>query len=169
MSPQLPQPVFCRLSEAGLQDLVEIEAESNRPPWNAALFAREFTNRYSGIYGARFEGKLAGFLVCHSVLDEAHIVNFGVRVSMRGRGVGRTILENVLECLNQEGIRWVTLEVRRSNQVALKLYSSIGFIESGIREKYYSDNGEDGLLLKLNLRDFAARRLSEPAPLRSVG
>ena len=149
-----PVPVVCQLSAASAADLEQIESHCNRPPWSRELFVREFSNRYSVTYGARLCGRLVGFVVCHTVLDEAHIVNFGVISEERGKGVGRELLTSLLWRLHDDGIRWVTLEVRKSNLAAINLYYSVGFSEHGVREKYYSDDGEDALMLRLELGRF---------------
>ncbi len=147
-----PFPVVCRLSASSAGEIAEIEAESNRPPWNQALFEREFKNEHTVIFGVRSTGRLVGFLVCHIVLDEAHIVNFGVRQASRGMGLGKALISEVLKDLSANAVRWVTLEVRRSNLAALGLYKALGFYEAGVRQKYYTDNGEDALLMRASLQ-----------------
>jgi ribosomal-protein-alanine N-acetyltransferase len=98
------------------------------------------------------------FVVAHSVIDEAHIVNFAVDKRVRRQGVGRELLSYLLNDLFKRGVRWVTLEVRRSNQAARGLYDGMGFQEVGIRAGYYPDNQEDALVMSLNLAHFVARR-----------
>ncbi|MBX7144117.1 MAG: ribosomal protein S18-alanine N-acetyltransferase [Oligoflexia bacterium] len=156
--PDAPSPVFCRLVPALAGEMARIEAESNSPPWSEDLFKAEFSHVHARVMGARLEGKLVGFLICHVVQDEGHIVNFGVAVAYRGRKIGRALIEEVLLDLFREGVRWMTLEVRRSNQVARNLYESLGFMEVGTREHYYTDDGEDAVVLKLNLSQFASQR-----------
>ena len=151
-------PVVCRLSAAATPDLVEIEAHSNTPPWTERLFAQEFAHPFAQVFGARLRGQLVGFLVCHVVTDEAHIVNFAVRREHRGGGIGRALLEQVLTELDAGAVRWVTLEVRVGNGAARSLYESVGFVEAGIRERYYVDTGEDALLLRLSVEAFTASR-----------
>jgi ribosomal-protein-alanine N-acetyltransferase len=151
-------PVICRLNEASSEELAFIDLQCNRPPWSARLFATEFSNACSRTYGARLEGRLVGFLLRHIVLDEAHIVNLGVSQDCRRNGIGRHMLASALEDMAEEGIRSVTLEVRRSNQPAIAMYASFGFGEAGVRQSYYSDNREDALLLRLDMRDYAARK-----------
>lgn len=135
-------------------EIAAIEAESNRPPWSEQLILQEFSHQHARVLGARLGGKLVGFLICHVVQDEAHIMNFGVAATARGQGVGRAILADLIRELHTEAVRWITLEVRRSNFVARKLYESTGFEEVGVRPKYYSDNQEDALVLKLNIGHF---------------
>jgi ribosomal-protein-alanine N-acetyltransferase len=156
MTEQGASGVVCRLSRLAASELAIIEAESNDPPWSEKLFTQEFSNDFSHTFGVRSEGILAGFLVIHTAADEGHIVNFGVRRASRGRGLGRVLLETVLRDLHTRAIRWVTLEVRRSNAVAQKLYTSVGFSEVGIRQRYYSNDGEDALVFKLNVDEFVA-------------
>lgn len=147
-------PVYCRLSGAALDDCVSIEKEANPAPWSQKLFAEEFNNDYSVTYGVRIVGQLAGFIVCHAIIDEAHVMNFGLRSALRGRGLGKGLLTHALVELNAKGIRWITLEVRRSNDVARGLYESLGFQEAGVRSKYYSDNLEDAIVMTLSLPQF---------------
>jgi len=150
--------VICRLSEACSADIARIELESNRPPWSERLFLNEFGNPCSLTFGARRDGELVAFVVAHSVIDEAHIVNFAVDKRVRRQGVGRELLSYLLNDLFKRGVRWVTLEVRRSNQAARGLYDGMGFQEVGIRAGYYPDNQEDALVMSLNLAHFVARR-----------
>lgn|GEM_PF-912973 len=152
-------PIVCELTsvigadnvQSCSESLAAIDAHSNSPPWSADHFAAEFNYDHSRTFGARLGGEIVGFLIAHVTLDEAHIVNFAVCSANRGAGVGRAMLNEVLEQLFESGIYRVTLEVRRSNQVARALYESFAFSEVGLREHYYSDNGEDGVVLALNL------------------
>lgn len=145
--------ICCRLPVECAHELAAIELESNRPPWSEALFRSEFSNRYSCLYGARLNGKLIGFLVCHVVLDEAHLVNLGVLKNQRRQGVGASLLKHLLDDLFAEAVMTVCLEVRQSNLAARRLYERLGFEEVALREGYYSDNGESAVLMRLNLRD----------------
>ena len=144
-----------------VSDLVEIEALSNIPPWGEKQFELEFQHLHSYIFGARVGGAVVGFLVAHLVVDEAHIVNFAIHPDARGKGVGRSLLDYALVDLWERGARWVTLEVRKSNDVAKELYSSAGFSELDIRKSYYSNDGEDALVLGLNLRNYIHAKQSE--------
>ena len=153
-NPIIEEAVVCRLSVASTGDIAVIESQCNRPPWSQDQFRKEFDNQCSRVYGARVAGALVGFLVVHVVHDEAHIVNFGVDPQMRGRGYGKALLVYVLRDLFDAPVKWVTLEVRSGNKVARGLYEGCGFNEVGLRERYYSDNQEDGVVLKLNLQQF---------------
>ena len=161
--PGIGRPVVCRLSPESAADLAAIDRECNRPPWTAKLFDQEFRHDYSRTLGARSGGKLVGFLIYHLLFDEAHILNFGVRASARGCGIGRELMTASLDEMIENGCRSVTLEARKSNEAAIGLYSSLGFEEVALRLAYYSDDREDGVMLKLDLLEFA-RRLEAQRP-----
>lgn len=155
--------IVCRLSCEAAGDLVSIDRDCNRPPWTAKLFEQEFRHDYSRVLGARLGGKLAGFLVYHLLFDEAHILNFGIRKEFRRRGIGRTLITAALDEMAGDGCRCVTLEARKSNGAAIGLYSSLGFEEVALRRAYYSDDREDGVMLKLDLLEFS-RQARERRP-----
>jgi ribosomal-protein-alanine N-acetyltransferase len=81
-----------------------------------------------------------------AILDEAHITLLAIAPPYRGQGLGRRLLLHLLTSARQRGLARATLEVRATNQLALKLYQSLGFRTAGRRRKYYSD-GEDALIL----------------------
>ena len=145
-------PVLCNLPVEAVTQLVLLEAQCNAPAWNAELFLEEFQKSDSLIIGARAEGELIGYLVASWVLDEGSILKFGVAAKSRRLGVGRQLLNWGLEQLYFNGVKSVWLEVRVSNEPAQRLYLSEGFDSVGLRKGYYSDNGEDALVMK---REFA--------------
>lgn len=149
--------IICKLSKVAALELEQIDFDCNRPPWSARLFESEFDHAHSRVYGARLAGDLVGFLVVHAIAGEAHIITFGVRNASRNQGVGRALVTQVLRDLYAEGVESVTLEVRRSNQIAQMLYASLGFVERGTRAKYYTDNQEDAIVLRLQLIDFISQ------------
>jgi [ribosomal protein S18]-alanine N-acetyltransferase len=96
------------------------------------------------------KGKIIGYIIIQTVLDEAHILNIGVLPSYRGHGLGRILLERLLKLAVQLHINIIFLEVRSSNRVAQNLYFSMGFAPISARKKYYPD-GEDALILMKKL------------------
>ena len=92
-------------------------------------------------------GFIAGFLGIWYMVDEAHIVSFGVRNAHRGRGIGELLLIAAIEQATARQAKVVTLEVRVSNHVAKNLYRKFGFKERGIRKGYYADNREDAIIM----------------------
>jgi ribosomal-protein-alanine N-acetyltransferase len=79
--------------------------------------------------------------------DEAHVTSVAVRPAMRGRGLGELVMLVLFDVAMGLGARWLTLEVRVGNDVARALYKKLGFRESGVRPRYYTDNNEDAVVM----------------------
>ena len=79
--------------------------------------------------------------------DEAHITTIAVDPDFQGNGIGELLLVALIDRAKQIGARWLTLEVRVTNDVAQRLYEKYTFKEMGIRRRYYSDNGEDAYIM----------------------
>jgi len=95
---------------------------------------------------------VVGYAGLWIVLDEAHITNVAVHPDYRGAGYGRALMVELISRAAMLGAFKLSLEVRVSNGVARDLYKSLGFVDKGFRRKYYSDNGEDAIIMWLNLR-----------------
>jgi ribosomal-protein-alanine N-acetyltransferase len=93
------------------------------------------------------ERSVAGFVAFWKVLDEMHINNLAVHPDCRGHGLGRRLLDETLAAAYLLGVRRATLEVRRSNLAAQRLYAAAGFRVVGVRDGYYSQPAEDALVL----------------------
>jgi ribosomal-protein-alanine N-acetyltransferase len=91
--------------------------------------------------------QLVGMAGIWMMVDEAHIVTIAVRKSHRHRGLGEWLLISIIGLSMQLRAKYVTLEVRASNRTAQALYEKYGFTKAGTRIKYYSDNGEDALIM----------------------
>lgn len=95
---------------------------------------------------ARAGGVVEGYILCSKVLDECHVIRIAVREGMREKGIGKRMMEKLFE--EAKGINKFYLEVRASNLAAGKFYKKMGFTESYVRKKYYSDNGEDAVFME---------------------
>jgi len=91
--------------------------------------------------------RLVGMAGIWMMVDEAHIVTIAVRRSHRHKGLGEWLLISLIDLSMQLRAKYVTLEVRESNRTAQTLYEKYGFTRAGTRRKYYSDNGEDALIM----------------------
>ncbi|HSK22031.1 MAG TPA: ribosomal protein S18-alanine N-acetyltransferase [Egicoccus sp.] len=92
------------------------------------------------------DGAVVGFAMGFVLLDEAHVLDIAVAEPHRRQGIGRTLMDTLLDRVCERGATGVTLEVRRSNTAALALYRRLGFAVEGERPRYYPD-GEDALLM----------------------
>lgn len=90
---------------------------------------------------------LAGFIGVWFMVDEAHITTLGVRESCRRRGIAELLLISAMDLAIEKENAAVTLEVRLSNEGAQRLYEKCGFRRVGLRRRYYTDNGEDAIIM----------------------
>jgi ribosomal-protein-alanine N-acetyltransferase len=144
---------FSDMTVEDLPAVLVIERASFPNPWTGPLFLQELHVAFSRIILARRPGgAVAGYLCRWLVADEVHVLNVAVDPSLRGRGLGAALLREALREARDEAAIAVTLEVRRSNAPARRLYESFGFEEVGVRSNYYG-RGEDALILRVALGD----------------
>ncbi len=136
------------LAEADLDAIAGLEAATNHLPWSRALFAAELANPQTCFWllGWRL-GQLLSFGGFWKAVDEAHITNIAVRPGHQRQGLGRELMQRLLERAAQVGCRRATLEVRQGNAPAIALYQELGFKPVALRPRYYLDTQEDALLM----------------------
>ncbi len=150
-------------SSADLGGLVALERAAFSDPWTAAQLANTLAQDATiGMVIEDGAGHLAGYLFGSVVLDQAEILTLAVYPTQRRQGLGRRLLDAVLDTMVRRGIRAIWLEVRASNEGARALYAQAGFIASGVRRGYYRRPVEDALVLR---RDLLADASPRP-PLR---
>ena len=91
-----------------------------------------------------------GYGGMHTVLGESYVDNIAVFPEFRGHGVGRTLMEALIEKARENGGVFITLEVRTSNLPAIAMYRSLGFTEAGVRRNFYTEPREDALIFTLS-------------------
>ena len=142
---------FRPMSTADLDEVMLIERSSFPVPWSAGFFRQELQVACARSILAEANGKIIGYVLFWLLPGAIDIHNIAVHADYRRRGVARALLGRVInQAQGQEAVR-VLLEVRKSNVPAQKLYHGFGFVTTGIRKGYYSDNGEDALAMTLEL------------------
>lgn len=140
--------VICPMTETDLDQVLAIEVDSYRRPWSKSHFLDEIESPHSfPLVAFDQEDTLAGYICPMILLDEGHILNIAVRSDFRGRGLGKFLIQRVIRDCRVRAAAYISLEVRPSNEVAIALYRKLGFVEAGIRKKYY-ENGEDAILME---------------------
>ncbi|HEV3319983.1 MAG TPA: ribosomal protein S18-alanine N-acetyltransferase [Solirubrobacteraceae bacterium] len=140
-----------RLLYPDLPQVIAIERRVFPTPWSLAMFVLELSKQ-SGICLAamtRSTGggrRLIGYLICSRYETVWHVMNIAVDAEHQRRGVASALLAELYERVGDETARY-TLEVRRSNRMAIGLYEREGFRAAGLRRRYYQDNGEDALVM----------------------
>jgi [ribosomal protein S18]-alanine N-acetyltransferase len=140
---------FRRLELRDLNAIEKIERASYRTPWSRSMFAGELAKPSSISLGA-FDPEseeLLGYLIISRYVDAWHVMNLAVAPKHRRKRIAAGLLDRLFEVTAGEGRRGYTLEVRVSNDVAIKLYEQAGFKARGVRRGYYTDNREDALIM----------------------
>lgn len=134
--------------ESDIDRVLEIEKESFSPPWSREAFLLELTKNILAKYiVVEVDGKVVGYGGIWLILDEGHITNIAIDKEYRGLGLGDKLLEGLIQLCVDRDIKVITLEVRKSNEVAKELYKKHGFKECGIRPGYYTNNNEDAIIM----------------------
>jgi len=148
------QWTFAEMRPQDLRQVLAIERSSFDNPWSSALFLQELRIPFSRIIvvrpAASIDEPIVGYLCRWFVADEIHVLNVAVHPAHRGRGIGSLLVAEALREAKRGRAEAVTLEVRRSNEAARRLYASFGFEEVGVRRNYYG-RGEDALIMRLAL------------------
>ena len=138
-----------RLVYSDLPAVLSIERGAFETPWSLAMFVLELS-KPSGICLALTDGdRLSGYLVCSRYADVWHLMNIAVIPERRRQGIARRLLERLFDEAGPDA-RY-TLEVRTSNYGAIAMYEQLGFRRAGHRRRYYHDNGEDALIMWLEV------------------
>ena len=140
-----------RMRAEDVEQIHRIEQKCFAMPWSAESIRHDLEENVV----ARWlvlddgEGHVLAYAAMWLVVDEGHVCNIAVTPEARGRGYGRLITEALIALAREEGMRLMTLEVRRTNALAQGLYHALGFQDVGYRKRYYEDNGEDALIMFL--------------------
>ncbi|MCR4883110.1 MAG: ribosomal protein S18-alanine N-acetyltransferase [Clostridiales bacterium] len=132
-------------------------------PWPRSSYENEIReNKCARYLVGVFEDKVIGFAGGWVVLDESQVTNIAILEPYRGRGYGKQLTRALLQYFSNLGAAVTTLEVRESNVRARHVYESLGFFRVGRRKKYYTDNGEDALLMLCDHLPEAEPDFEEP-------
>jgi [ribosomal protein S18]-alanine N-acetyltransferase len=143
------------LAKADIPDLVSLEKLCFSVPWSAKQYETVLGNEPFHVFGIRHDAELVGYLTLFAADWEMEILNIAVNPAHRRRGHARRMLDHVLHLCRKMGIKRGYLEVRRSNVPAQNLYAASGFKEVGVRKRYYPDNREDAIIMRLDMEPDA--------------
>jgi ribosomal-protein-alanine N-acetyltransferase len=135
-----------RLLYTDLPDVIAIERRVFPTPWSLAMFVLELSKQTGICLAALSEQRLVGYLICSRYDTVWHVMNIAIDVDRQRIGLASALLAELYRRVDDEDARF-TLEVRRSNTVAIHLYEREGFRAAGVRRRYYQDNGEDALVM----------------------
>lgn len=137
-----------------IEGIVHIENLSFSIPWSENAFKDEIIKNDLAFYiTAKINTKIVGYIGMWKIFEEGHITNIAIHPDHRNQGIGVKLLKEILDICKTNKIKRITLEVRKSNYIAQKLYIKQGFEINGIRKKYYSDNNEDAFIMWKEILD----------------
>lgn len=137
-----------------LDEVMVIERSVFSFPWSASFFRQELQVACARSILAEIDGKIVGYVLFWVLPGAIDIHNIAVHLDYRRRGIARALLGLVADEARRQSLSRVMLEVRRSNLAAQKLYQTMGFLATGIRKGYYSDN-EDAVAMTLEINPGA--------------
>ncbi len=137
------------MTKDDIEDVVKIEEEAyGKHHWAKSSFYDEMSNNLAQYYVAKTpQGELAGYAGTWHIIDEAHLTTIAVKKNYLRNHIGEAIVQRVIEDCYKDNVKYLTLEVRVSNEPAIKLYEKYGFQSLGTRKGYYQDNNEDALIM----------------------
>jgi [ribosomal protein S18]-alanine N-acetyltransferase len=140
------------MREGDVPAVQEIERRIFSTPWPRNAYYRELSSRNSAYYIVLRREidrgiEVVGYGGMWRMYDEAHVTTIGVRHDLQHQGYGRIIFAGLVQAAYDLGAKWVTLEVRASNDGAMRMYENFGFKVIGRRKGYYTDNGEDAIVM----------------------
>jgi len=147
-------------AKSDIPSILEIENDSQPEPWTEKAFLEEINRANSSLLVARLPAEnpmgapcpeVAGYICFWSVADEIQILNIAVRKTLRRRGIARKLIELAIRTGREQHAGFVTLEVRKSNSAARKLYESFGFRVRGERPDYYEVQKESAIMMILDI------------------
>ncbi len=131
--------------------IAELEKECFSSPWTERGLEEELSNESAVFFTVKTDGRLAGYMGMHCVLDECYIANVAVSKGERRKGIGRHLLRYAEEKAKERECSFISLEVRVSNSAAIALYESEGYVKVGERKNFYSSPTENALIMTKNL------------------
>ncbi|TYQ18033.1 UNVERIFIED_CONTAM: [SSU ribosomal protein S18P]-alanine acetyltransferase [Acetivibrio alkalicellulosi] len=144
----IDQVNICYMDLEDIDDVIIIENLCFTIPWSRESFIQEISNSQLTRYiCAKVNDKMIGYAGMWKICDEGHITNIAVHPEYRRKGIGNKLVKGLISIAQKENLYKITLEVRKSNNAAQDLYARHGFRVEGLRKKYYSDNGEDAIIM----------------------
>ena len=134
------------MTEEDIKEIAELEKECFSEPWSENSLRDELANETARFYVLRDSEKLLGYIGANNICNEVYITNVAVNSKCRGKGYGEILVKHLIKQSEAERAFFITLEVRKSNENAIKLYEKCGLKLIGERKNFYSKPTEDALI-----------------------
>lgn len=135
------------MEEEDVEKVLQIERSVFPNPWPALAFLSELRVPVSRSFVLEKSGELIGYIIYRVVKEEMHVLNIAIRPDWQGKGYGKRLMKWAMERERKEGVKYVTLEVRKSNIKAIRLYEKLGFQKLRVIKNYYMQPVEDAVVM----------------------
>lgn len=137
-----------KMTTSDIDGVLSVDAACFPVAWTRETYTLEVTdNSYASYFVIECDGEIIGFIGTWLIFDDAQITNIAILPKYRGYKIGEKLLGYTIQHLIGSGAKRLSLEVRKSNKVAKRLYKKFGLVSGGIRKNYYPDNGEDAVVM----------------------
>lgn len=144
--------IFESMRYEHLDEISELEKQCFNRPWSKKSLESELSNKNAVFTVAKLNDKIVGYVGMYDILKEGYINNIAVNKKFRNMGVGTELLNYLIRYANNNDLEFITLEVRESNDNAIRLYKKLGFKKVGIRKNFYSNPLENAILFTKYMR-----------------
>ncbi len=134
-----------------LKRIAEIEKDSFSIPWDEKVYIEMIENSRYHIITENVENDIAGFAILLEMVDVVELIRIAVKKELRNRGIGDKLLKDFLKRAKEIGYSEIFLEVREKNTSAINLYLKNGFEKIALRKAYYTDTGENAVIMKKHI------------------
>ena len=131
--------------------IAELEKQCFSAPWSENMIISSMESRLSCWLVAEIKGTIAGYVGSESVIDSADMMNIAVAPEFRRQGVGVALVNGLISRLQSKSVAFLMLEVRVSNKPAIAMYEKLGFLQVGLRPRYYCNPREDAFVMRKEL------------------
>ena len=142
-----PMLEFRKMLASDAEEIAAIEEMTFAMPWSRKDFWAEAVNENAIYVVGTIDNKVVAYAGAWISFEDAQVTNVAVHPDYRGQGIGANLFARLIEEVKKRGVTAITLEVRPSNEAAIRLYESFGLKSVGRRKGYYLDNGEDALIM----------------------
>lgn len=143
--------VIRKMKEMDIPAVARLEAEIFSDPWSEQALMDSYRQKQTLLLAAYEDRQLIGYLIMYYALEDGEIARIAVIPQKRRQGVGGRLLLELENLCEVGGITRLLLDVRESNVPAISFYTDYGFVQDGIRRRYYTDPVEDGVLMSRDL------------------
>ena len=140
--------ILTKMTQAHVSQVAELEKLCFSDPWSEKSVASELNNPLAFWLVAEDEGRVAGYIGSQTVMGETDMMNVAVHPDYRKQGIATALITRLVEELRRVESHCLTLEVRASNENAIRVYEKLDFQEVGRRKNYYRNPKEDALILR---------------------